>query len=41
MNIPFFAKLFLIFIFYCISDLSIKKHILKNALHRAARAKRV
>ena len=39
MQITLFTKLFLIFVLYLISDLSIKKHILKKAVRRANKAK--
>ena len=41
MNIPILAKLSLLFVLYCISDLSIKKQFLKNSINRANKAKRI
>ena len=41
MQISFFAKVVLFIFLYCISDMSIKKNILKNIMNKANRARRV
>tara|TARA_B100000242_G_scaffold210002_1_gene152682 strand:- start:760 stop:918 length:159 start_codon:yes stop_codon:yes gene_type:complete len=41
MQISFFAKIVLFLALYCISDLSIKKNILRNVLTKASSAKKV
>jgi len=41
MQISFFTKVVLFLALYCISDLSIKKNILKKVMIRANRAKKV
>ena len=41
MQISFFAKIVLFLALYCISDLSIKKNILKKVITRANSAKKV
>jgi len=41
MQISFFAKAVLFLTLYCISDLSIKKNILRKVMNRANRAKKI
>jgi len=41
MQIPILGKLILLFALYCISDLSIKKNILRKVMNRANRAKKI
>ena len=41
MQIPILAKLILLLALYCISDLSIKRNILRKAVRRANRARSI
>ena len=41
MQIQIIARLFFLFALYCISDLAVKKHLLKNEIRRARRAKKI
>lgn len=41
MQIPLSIKLFFLFAFYCILDLSIKNYILKTAVSRANKASKI
>ena len=41
MQISFFAKVVLFLTLYFISDISIKKNLLRKVIHRANRAKKV